>query len=489
MLKKCFIILSIITITILTLSIAFSVNEQMEIYVSQIANFAIYKPAGWEVLEDVDGGMQYIYVVSPGGDGVEIYYQEEATTEDVYDMMGALIQVKGEYASDFTLVKTYISSDKRKLVFDATYSDPEKGSREGRFWISLNQGKMFIAIGETKKGNFEAQKETLLSIISNVRIIQGANFYGNQGGQVPEVLPLEDCRLSDGSAYFKIPAGWTYQDMGKTCFIAGNASEEAAFLSTSIDFITPDMGVQVQGVPVSYYLHPHEAFAFIMEQQGFGSDFEFLMVTPREDIAGQMAQVYTAGTVEVSESLYTFYNKEGTGCKGFTMGICFYSRTGTNWNLKNVTFIAPEEKFDSLIPTFVEMGYSYRIDEAWAANYVEEGMKNLARLQAQTASVIARTSAEISEISNSIYEGKKESQDYIDYLTTSYIRGESDWISTMEGGNVYHSDSWGLTDTGTGTSYEGTSWDYVHFEGQNPVYNEDMIYVDSKEAWKEAFGQ
>jgi len=201
-----------------------------------------------------------------------------------------------------------------------------------------------------------------------------------------------------------------------------------------------------------------------------------------------MAQYYTGG-VEVAEFLYTFYNDRGLRIKGFTTGISFNTGTGANWYFRNVSFIAPEDIFDSLVPTFIEMGYSYTIDEAWARNYVQEGMKRLEQLRAQTAGVIARTSAEISQISQSIYEGKQESQEYIDYLTTSYIRGESDWISQVEGGSVYHSDSWGLTNTQTGEYYEGKPWDYVNFQGENPKYNETMIYVDSKDAWKEAFGQ
>jgi len=473
----------------LILSSSVVTGQEMEIYVSKIANFAIFRPAGWNVMEDVSQGMQYICVVSPAGEGLEVFYQEKLSTSDIYLLMRSIIEVKQANSRNFTLLDTFISPDGTKLVFDATYTEPQLGNREGRFWISLSGGKALIAVGETGSGNFEKMKGTLLTILSNLKIIQGASFYRPEECQSQfQVLPLSGCRLSDGSATFKIPSDWTYRDLGKTAFIAQDQTGQCAFFATSIEFISPALGVYVPNVPMSYYLSPPDAFAFIMEEQGFGSDFEFLMINPRDDLAQGMAQYYTGG-VEVAEFLYTFYNDRGLRIKGFTTGISFNTGTGANWYFRNVSFIAPEDIFDSLVPTFIEMGYSYTIDEAWARNYVQEGMKRLEQLRAQTAGVIARTSAEISQISQSIYEGKQESQEYIDYLTTSYIRGESDWISQVEGGSVYHSDSWGLTNTQTGEYYEGKPWDYVNFQGENPKYNETMIYVDSKDAWKEAFGQ
>jgi len=74
--------------------------------------------------------------------------------------------------------------------------------------------------------------------------------------------------------------------------------------------------------------------------------------------------------------------------------------------------------------------------------------------------------------------------DYIDYQRTSYIRGQQDWISAMEGGTVYHTDSWGTKNTVTGDYHEGKPYNYVHFTGKNPQYNEQMQAVDSRQLWE-----
>jgi hypothetical protein len=63
-----------------------------------------------------------------------------------------------------------------------------------------------------------------------------------------------------------------------------------------------------------------------------------------------------------------------------------------------------------------------------------------------------------------------------------YRRGNTYWISEMEGGKVYATDPWGTRDTWTGDYYEGRQHDYVHFEGQNPRHpSETMREVSSYE--------
>ena len=78
------------------------------------------------------------------------------------------------------------------------------------------------------------------------------------------------------------------------------------------------------------------------------------------------------------------------------------------------------------------------------------------------------------------YDERQRSQDYIDYQFSTYIRGEQDWISSVEGGTVYHSDSWGTRNTTTGESCEGQPFNSVNFEGENPKYNEQMQAVNDR---------
>ena len=63
-----------------------------------------------------------------------------------------------------------------------------------------------------------------------------------------------------------------------------------------------------------------------------------------------------------------------------------------------------------------------------------------------------------------------------------YRRGDSYWVSDLEGGKVYHSDPYGTRDTQTGDYYEGGGFTYTNFEGQNPNHaSEGMREISSYE--------
>ncbi len=61
-----------------------------------------------------------------------------------------------------------------------------------------------------------------------------------------------------------------------------------------------------------------------------------------------------------------------------------------------------------------------------------------------------------------------------------YRRGQSYWVSDLEGGKLYATDSWGTKDTTTGDYYEGKGYNWTNFEGQNPHHpSETMREVSS----------
>jgi hypothetical protein len=149
--------------------------------------------------------------------------------------------------------------------------------------------------------------------------------------------------------------------------------------------------------------------------------------------------------------------------------------------LWHICVTGPQDQFEAWVPHFIQMVSSYKINDQFAQDYIARGMARLRELQRQTAQVMARTREEIASMMQAAYDERQRSQDYIDYQRTQYIRGESDWISDMEGGAVYHTDAWGTRNTATGETWEGKPYDYYNYTGQNPKYNEQMQPVDSRE--------
>jgi hypothetical protein len=127
---------------------------------------------------------------------------------------------------------------------------------------------------------------------------------------------------------------------------------------------------------------------------------------------------------------------------------------------------------------------SYKINERWAQAYVAQGQQRLREMQKQTSAMVARNAQEIRQTMQAAYDERQKSMDYIDYQRTNYIRGQQDWISSMEGGTVYRTDNWGTKNTTTGEYWEGKAYDYYHYQGKNPKYNEQMQAVDSRALWE-----
>jgi hypothetical protein len=115
---------------------------------------------------------------------------------------------------------------------------------------------------------------------------------------------------------------------------------------------------------------------------------------------------------------------------------------------------------------------------------VEQGMQRLKQLERETRDKVARNAQDIHQLMQSAYDERQRSQDYLDYKRSQTIRGEQDWISSLEGGTVYHTDTWGTRNTTTGETWEGQPYDYVRFTGSNPKHNEVMTPIDSRELWE-----
>jgi hypothetical protein len=454
----------------------------MQKVVTDKASFVLYVPKGWKVQEAADGQALQVIASDPSGRS-SVFFSTGADPQgaSVTSLAKREAAKLGRASPDLEIRSAFASRDGSALAFDGTYSPQKRGKTEFRSWVSLQGGHFACARIEAPAGQLTAMKPTLLTVLSNIRVMKGA--VAPAAATAPVRVQLVPYRLRDGSASFLIPQGWQCQDHGKGTFVAGNPGGYS-FISGNVDLLTPQMRVNQPGILVSPYLAPGQAWQFITARYGLASNMRFEKVIPRADMARQMGQVYTAGPVTVEELIYTFTNKEGQPCKGYTFGISFGSRLGTNWSFRHLTVTAPAERFGPWAGSFADMLGSYKINERWAQDYATQGARRLREMQQQTSAMVTRNAQDIRQMMQAAYDERQKSMDYIDYQRTSYIRGQQDWISSMEGGAVYRSDSWGTKNTATGEYREGKPYDYVHFEGKNPKYNEQMQPVDSRALWE-----
>jgi hypothetical protein len=441
----------------------------------------LYLPAGWKAEEGRDGSLHMLRVADPALRYKVALQLGSAAGADLMSLARRQAEQIVQRYPDFAISNLRVSREGDRLMFDGAFGDDKGGRREMRAWLSLRDGQFHYATVSAPQGRLESIKPTLLTILANVRAMKAAEA---ESGREHTVLPpLKPHRLSDGSASFQIPSGWRVKELGKGQFIASDPAGSPSFMVASADVITPNLGVRVPGIPISPYLPPDQAWRFLTGAQGLASNMKFIEVNPRPRIASQVAQVYTAGPVQVADFLYHCDTREGPS-KGYTLGISFGSRLDTNWNFRHITVAAPRDRFEDYAPLFSAMLGSYALDDDWVKNYVRQGMERLRQMERETARKVAGNARDIREMMQAAYDERQKSQDYLDYKRSQTIRGEQDWISSMEGGTVYHTDNWGTRNTTTGETWEGQPYDYVRFTGRNPKHNEDMTPIDNRELWE-----
>jgi hypothetical protein len=453
---------------------------EMRKLVTAQASFVVYAPVGWTAQEAMHPGFRTLVISDPGGQReAALFTGTSPTGGDLVALARRFAGGIGRQFPDFAITSAFVSRDRTRVVVDGTYTHPARGGREMRSWLTGKDGAFVYTSIEAPQGRLAAERRLLLTILANVTVTKGTSF----GGVPPVSRPLVDYRLRDGSAAFRIPRDWRVTDLGQGQFIALGPDTRFSFSVTAAQVATPQLGVRVPGMPVSPVLPPHRALAFLAQNAGIASDWRFEGVTPREDLAREIRRVYTAGSVDVEEFVHTSVS-QGRPCKGYTVGITFGSRLGVNWSFRQISVGAGRGEFEDWVPTFVAMLQSYRIDEAWARRYVESGMARLRQLQRETSEMVARNAQEIHSMMQAAYDERQKSQAWIDYNRTSYIRGTQDWVSSAEGGTIYHSDRWGTRNTATGESWEGQPFNYFNFGGSNPKYAEQMTPIDRRDLFE-----
>ena len=449
--------------------------------VSPRVSFVLYAPAGWTARETELAGARTLTVSAPTSTGRVVLRVGRSTTKrDSWSLTFDFARDLAAGGTDLTWSKTRQRPDGTRLVADGRFRDRRYGQRHFRCWCLRDGSRYTCAAVEAPDGTLPANRQLLLSILANVHVLKGAPEPG--GGPAP--LPaLTRYRLRDRSASFHLPRTWQVRELGRGQFVAGDPRGAASFMVASAEVLTPRLGVRVPGQLVAPFSPPNRALALLSAHQGLLTDMRIERIYPRRDVARALATVYTSGPVLVEEFVFTGQARGGR-IKGYTFGISFGSRLGTNWSFRHLTVAAPVDQFNASLPVFSAMLESYRINDDWAQRYVAQGVARLRSLQQQTAVQVSRNAEEIRRTMQAAYDERQRSQAYIDYQRTSYIRGTQEWVSSLEGGTIYRSERWGLRNTESGDFLEGRPYNYFNFRGRHPGTGEDLIAVDSRSQWE-----
>ena len=216
-------------------------ESRMKKSVTNQASFIVYLPEGWKSTELLESGCRILKVSDATGQyEAAIRYGISPVGDNVLALSKVLIaKIAGQFP-DLQVLEGKRTKDSTKIVFDGSYTHPQKGNREFRSWVSVGTGGQFtFTTMEGPPGQLATKRQVLLTILANVRLTKGAFTFK---GSPPAIQPLVARRLNDGSASAKIPQDWTLHDVGKTQLIATGPNGSGSFIVGIVDIASPQIG-------------------------------------------------------------------------------------------------------------------------------------------------------------------------------------------------------------------------------------------------------
>lgn len=462
-------------------------GHQLKKYVSTNPAFRLYKPEGWTVTPKNSASALEIFVTDPAGVArAEVNFADNHQTR--FNSAALLVaksqEIKAHYP-DLSLSEVLICKDQAAscAVATVTYTVNQVVIK-GRLFCHADAHQAVTRSYVAPASSLAGERPLLLDILTNIHILKSQ---GAAGG-APVAVQLVPHRAQDGSLTLSTPPDWDFLGGGgKT--IAGAPGGGAGFIFTSFEVMPPrNYGVPTaRNVILSRYEPPVQFMSKVFEKFG---DREVRILGSEPDPTTAAACPQQLGRrCEVADVQASWVSPKGASCLGSFKVMNALPSVMGQWFSIVAGIWGPADDLADYLPTLEQVAASFSINDRYAKGYIEEGLAHLRVLQAQTQASMRGLYQAIDD-SRAANERRQAIRDNSNAKFDDYIRGNSYWISDMEGGKVYQTDPWGTEDKTTGDRFEGAPYDYIHFEGQNPRYpSENMREVSSYELQQMMAGQ
>jgi hypothetical protein len=449
-------------------------------YLTQNKLYALQKPQDWKVAETAQANFFRILVNSPdGASAVDFAWaRPDAERSNAVRYLLAYRQLLSRSYPDVTFSDIHASRDNLRSV--AAVSFHQGGSLvRGRYYFESGPRALSAQGYFAPERLLPAQRTLLLNVMASLALIKNDRRPDPQAGAPPYYNPTMAVRTADDrSLSVKVPTDWGFLAGGGKV-VAGRRGGGPGFLFTSLEGNPMLPGASVaQGVIGSRYLSPQQTLAWILK--GFGHrNIRIESTVPDAATSRELAmRIRRRGDAQDVTAYWT--SAEGMPCVGgFKVINASPSMTGL-WFTILAGVWAPEKDAYLYTPALEEVASSFSINDQYAREYIRAGLARLRELQQQTAAAISDLNR-AREQNQRDWEERQKRKEFSESKWDDYRRGNSYWVSDLEGGKVYATDNWGTRDTVTGDYYEGKGYNWVNFEGENPRYPESMREISSYE--------
>jgi hypothetical protein len=440
--------------------------------VSENPPFVLFKPAAWTLRQSAVGGTLTIAVASPDGQSVAEVAFADNRAQRLYtqQVMAQRIRELKAHHPELTLSAASACKDTPPSCAEASLSYTAGGTpMRGRFFFHGDANVSTVRSYRAPAARLPQERALLLDILTNIHVRE------------PRPITAQFVRrqAADRSLAIELPADWTFLAQ-KGAVVAAAPQGRAGFVFTVFSVMPQSHGVAPQpGVIIAPYRPPqvfiHDVFAQFKNRQtrvvAWHPDAQSSAACPSQ-INRQC---------EVADLQVGWVSPEGVPCLGGFKVLNAQPNTAGHWFSIVAGIWGPADDLARHLPVLEHVAKSFAIDDAYARRTIEHGLARLRELQQKTRQAIQELYTSI-EQNQRDYEARTARKEASDAKWDDYRRGNSYWVSDLEGGKVYQTDPWGTRDTSSGTRYDGAPYSYIHFEGQNPAHpSEHMREISSYE--------
>ena len=449
-------------------------------HLTQNKLYALQKPLEWKVAETAEPDFYRIQVHSPdGASGVDFaWVRSNPGHSNAVRYLVAYRQLLSRTYPDVTFTEVHASRDNFRSAAVVTFHMGETLVR-GRYYFESSPRALSAQGYFAPEHALSAARSLLLNVMASLASIRNDRRPDPSGSEPPYYRPPMVMRTAeDRSLSVRIPEDWGFLAGGGKV-VAGRRGGGPGFIFTALEGNPMLPGASVsQGVIGSRYLSPPQTLAWILK--GFGHRNIRIASADRDAATSQELAMRIRRRGDAQDVTAGWTAAEGMPCVGgFKVINAAPSMTGL-WFTILAGVWSPEKDAYLYTPALEEVASSFSINDQYAREYIRAGLARLRELQRQTAGAIGDLNR-AREQNQKDWEERQKRKEFSESKWDDYRRGNSYWVSDLEGGKVYATDSGGTRDTVTGDYYEGRGYNWVNFQGENPRYPESMREISSYE--------
>ena len=464
-----------------------------EYHVTEDGTFGLYKPKGWKVGTQRYPNGRMVFLADPKDlSYVNMVFLEQIDPKhNSVTFAGATLKNVKKQMPDLKILEAKSSRDGMRSVVKFQRNGPKKILIEGKYTFNVKHPTAVVFGYEAPAKHFAEMVPTLLTVIANITILDDQAYQRlvtQREEKRTRLLPMKKVAAPDGTCWLLVPQGWNLT-AGKGAALCASPDGDIGYLFTAIHFVGQSRipyfnSSSIPGDLRYDYMLPTDAL--IVASRRLGSSNHRVLERYSNQTWAAQASVALNRQADAEIALISYKSRNGVSCVGYFDILGFHPMSTGQWYIMPTGFWAPESQFARYLPSLMKIAESFGINEKWAADYVRRGMEKVRDLMKKTSSMMSRYAEEMRQSSLASHQNRMKSGDFISYKFSTYMRGEQEWVTALEGGKIYQSDHWGLSSGGE-TIIEGQPFNYYNYRGD---YEHGHIPVDiSREVYEAIKGQ